>query len=317
MTEHYAQAVERRFAGHCQVFAAASIVGAVDHGLHGGENPIVHVSHWPLSSWKPQYRRGTCWNSSEPVTPSARRLTTVHGAQKASTSKSRRSSSLSHTCPWRLSASWRLPGSTLISCRRILCACSSSVRSCGVILCPNKCDCESSSATRTTGTWRPEQDVADLLAVKDAVGQLAHLGRDLLRQRYDLALTVDAKDVAAQLLGHAARAVHLLLHHVGRVLEIHLQIRLFDGIQELRLVAGRGALVAPDAGEDLDRGAHRLISLSYLCVDKGVEDLPGLGVGHRLAGLGAGVHRATTAAVRKVHLQAIGNRYDLGLINFV
>src|ERR1039457_5582994 len=156
-----------------------------------------------------------------------------------------------------------------------------------------------------------------LLAVKDAVGQLAHLERDLLRQRYDLALTVDAKDVAAQLLGHAALAVHLLLHHVGRVLEIHLQIRLFDGIQELRLVAGRGALVGPDAGEDLDRGAHRLISLSYLCVAKGVEDLPGLGVGHRLAGLGAGLHRATTAAVRKVHLQAIGNRYDLGLINFV
>src|ERR1035441_4059684 len=91
------------------------------------------VSHWPRSSWKPQYSLGACWNSSEPVTPSARRFTTVHGAQKVSTSKSRRNSSLSHTCPWRLSASWRLPGSTLISCRRILCACSSSVRSCGVI----------------------------------------------------------------------------------------------------------------------------------------------------------------------------------------
>src|ERR1017187_4974520 len=131
MAEHHAHPVERRLAYHRQVFAAPSAVGAVDHSLHGGENPFVDVSHWPRSSWKPQYRRGACWNSSEPVTPSARRFTTVHGAQKPSTSKSRRSSSLSHTCPWRFSQSCRLPGSTLISCRRILWACSSSVRSCG------------------------------------------------------------------------------------------------------------------------------------------------------------------------------------------
>src|SRR5450759_3339992 len=123
MTEHHAQAVERRFACHRQVFAAASIVGAVDHSLHGSENPFVGVSHWPLSSWKPQYILGACWNSSEPVTPSARRFTTVHGAQKPSTSKSRRISSPSHTWPWRFSQSCRLPGSTLISCRRILWAC--------------------------------------------------------------------------------------------------------------------------------------------------------------------------------------------------
>src|ERR1035441_5340687 len=97
MAEHHAQAVDCRFAGHRQVFAAPSIVGAVDHSLHGGENPFVDVSHWPRSSWKPQYSLGACRNSSEPVTPSARRFTTVHGAQKASTSKSRRSSSLSHT----------------------------------------------------------------------------------------------------------------------------------------------------------------------------------------------------------------------------
>src|ERR1035441_6767823 len=129
MTEHHAQAVERRSAGHRQLFATAGIVGAIDHSLDGSENPLVGVSHWPLSSWKPQYRRGTCWNSSEPVTPSARRFTTVHGAQKPSTSKSRRISSLSHACPWRLSTSWRLHGSTLISCRRILLACSSSIRS--------------------------------------------------------------------------------------------------------------------------------------------------------------------------------------------
>src|ERR1019366_8849281 len=129
MTEHHPQAVDCRSAGHRQVLAAPSIVGAVDHSVHGGENPFVGVSHWPLSSLKPQYILGACWNSSEPGTPSARRFTTVHGAQKPSTSKSRRISSLSHTCPWRLSTSWRLPGSTLISCRRILWACSSSIRS--------------------------------------------------------------------------------------------------------------------------------------------------------------------------------------------
>src|ERR1019366_7883885 len=95
MTEHHAQAVERRFVYHRQLFAAAGIVGAVDHSVHGGENPLVGVSHWPLSSLKPQYSLGACWNSSEPVTPSARRFTTVHGAQKPSTSKSRRISSLS------------------------------------------------------------------------------------------------------------------------------------------------------------------------------------------------------------------------------
>src|ERR1017187_4970131 len=69
----------------------------------------------------------------EPTTPSARRFTTTQGAQKVSTSKSLRSSSVSHTWPCRSSSAARPLGLALISTGRARCAASSSVCSCGVI----------------------------------------------------------------------------------------------------------------------------------------------------------------------------------------
>ena len=136
-----------------------------------------------------------------------------------------------------------------------------------------------------------------------------------LRQRDGETEPVDAGDGAFLFADEEAPAVPFLLHPICGIGNEDVDALLLDGVEQLASDArGLARLVGLPVRRAIFAGG---VALGGLFPDEFVVDGLGLFVGDRRLGVGAGVQRAATAAVREVDDMAAVLRFDARLIDFV